>query len=391
MSISREIKILLVFMLFVGFNQLQAQISGTVGYSIYYSNNPFRINDGTEEYVNSLLTSLHIQPLEYLPVLSYSFDLNSFKNYSDRSYSNHSINLDYSFMLLDTAHGKNISLGVQYIKKNNPSGEGIYKYNSIGFNGLSKFFLTDRLAFISGYSFNYKNYPSLYNLTYKDNLIFARLSAFFKTKTSLHFEISIGNRKYSIKQESIFEPIPPLPDGNGEFESLQPATPVVVQNLIETSVTQLHAILKVSQSLSSETGINLFYRFNRNLNHNTSINHTEFMYSDDEDLWDDPYGYEGGDVGSTLTRILPYDITFKLSGEYSKRKYIENIVDSVMLKQRYDSRTELWLGFSKDFDNLPFLESLTSDILFMHSINNSNERFFSYKNNALIIKILFNF
>ncbi|MGE5499720.1 MAG: hypothetical protein ACM3Q2_16735 [Syntrophothermus sp.] len=364
------------------------QISGNAGYSLFYSDNPYRLNDGKEEFVSTYQAMLEYQPKPGLPSFSYSFGLNDFKNYTDRSFNLHSFNAAYAFQFLDTTNDENVSLNAFYAIKSNTSGDGTYKYNSFGLSGEGSFFLSDNLMLTAGYGFSSRNYPSLYDLDYKDNNLFTRISAFFETKTSLHFEAALGNRGYSINQQTYITTSPM----GGPMGNKMGGQTIIRNNLLSTNVTQLRSTFKASQSLTDKAGMNMFYRLNNHLGQGNGISLTEFMYSDDEDLWDDPYSFEGNDFGTGLTWVLPYEMTLRLTGEYSGRRYKENLADTVFFKQRLDNRTEFWLGITKEFsEGLPLARSLMLDLEFMHIINNSNEKYFTYKNNLLLLKMAVGF
>lgn len=380
-SIRIIILLLSHLVLLPGFITLQAQVSGSVNYSMFYTDNPFRLTDGTEEYINTYLANLGYQPFQNKLKMSYSFGLNDFRNFTDRSYNYHSFDLNYSFRFLDTTKEENISLEASYYLKQNNSGDELYKYNAYTFAANARFYLMDNLLFVSGYKFGNKNYPSLYNLNYTDNTGYSRLSMFFDTNTAFHFELQLGDRNYSIEETNT------LTSGHGKGGRMNR-----IENTRTTNVTQMLTTLKVSQSLFENTGINIYYLNRNNVNKNSNISLTEFLYSDDNDLWDDPYSFEGNDIGSEFFQILPWDMSLRFSGQYSYRRYKENIADTLSLaSQRIDGRTELWLGITKEFYTIPLFNSLELGLEYMHVINNSNENLFTYKNNLILFRLGLNF
>ncbi|MEI7811847.1 MAG: hypothetical protein WCJ01_05405 [Ignavibacteria bacterium] len=364
--------------LIFSYNSLTAQeFSGGVNYSILFTDNPYRLSNGTNEYINSYQAELNYSPFENGPGLTYSFGLNDFRNLTDRSYYNHSVGLNYSFALWDTSHGENISLGAAYVYKTNTSGESTYSYNIYSLNASGNFYLDGSLLLSSGYNYSRKNYPSLYNLAYNDNSLFSRLSLFFETNTAIHFEIAVANRGYSIKDMTVIEDLHAKNMGMSKNNV----------SLKETNITQLRSMLKISQSLFENSGINAYYMLRNNLDKNNGISLTEFMYSDDDDLWDDPYIYEGYDIGSEFTQTLPWNLSLKLSAQYSDRRYKENLVDTVYFRQRLDTKKEFWFELTKKFDSVPLVKSLEAGFEYMYIINDSNENYFTYKNNLFLLKV----
>ncbi|HEX2868152.1 MAG TPA: hypothetical protein VHO03_13985 [Ignavibacteriales bacterium] len=377
-----KISLLIILNLFLTI-QLKAQISGEVGYSLLYTDNPFRNNDGSQEVINFVQPSLSFKPFKSEFYLGYSFGYSRFNNLSDRNYYYNSASLNYAFRLgVDTSEDENIFMGASYLKSSNNAGDGLYSSDAYSVFANGKYFLSDNLLFTAGYGLAGKSYPALYDLSYTVNSGFTRLSMFFETKTSLFLELQLGNKAYSVADPSSAVYTPGsmggmMGRGRGKLQ----------QNYITTSVTQLRIMPKVSQALFSGVGANVHYMWRKNLDRNNAISLSEFMYSDDEDLWDDPFSFESNELGSEITVRLPWELTFKTSLEQSYRNYNENLAEAGTVNQRKDTRSELWFGLTKEFSDLPLISSFETSVEFMRVMNKSNESTFNYNNNIAMFRI----
>ena len=363
-----------------------AQVSGEVNYSLLYTDNPFRNNSGQEEVVNFVQPTITFKPFQSEFYAGYSFGYSMFKNLSDRTYYYNSAELNYAFRLdADTSEDENVFMGASYIKASNTSSDNYYSYNAYSAFANGKFFLTDNLLLSAGYGLSGKSYPALYDLSYFINSGFTRLSLFLETKTSLFLELQLGNKAYSIEDPSA--PVIPV-DMQGQMGGMGKGRLGGQQNkYITTNVMQLRIMPKISQALFQGVGANVHYMWQKNLDRNSAISLSEFMYSDDEDLWDDPYSFEANEIGSELTIKLPWTSTLKLSAEQSYRNYSEDLAETGTVNQRKDTRTELWFGLSKEFTELPLISTFEAGIEFMRIMNKSNEPTFGYNNNIAMFRI----
>ncbi|MCU7526381.1 MAG: hypothetical protein HF308_18035, partial [Ignavibacteria bacterium] len=310
-----------------------AQVSGEVGYSLLYTDNPFRTSSGQEEFVNFVQPSLTFKPFRSEFYLGYSFGYSRFKNLSDRSYYYNSGELNYAFRLgVDSTEDENIFMGASYMKASNNSGGGLYSYDSYSVFANGKYFLSDNMLFSAGYGLSGKSYPSLYDLSYTVNSGFARLSLFLETKTSLFLEMQLGNKAYSVTDQTLI-----TIDRNGPMMGGKRV--IQKTDYVTTNITQLRIMPKISQSVFEGVGMNIHYMWRRNLDRNSAISLSEFIYSDDEDLWDDPYSFESNEFGSEWTIKLPWSSSIKLSAEQSYRNYSENLAQTGTVSKRKDTRT----------------------------------------------------
>ncbi|MCU7520732.1 MAG: hypothetical protein HF312_11005 [Ignavibacteria bacterium] len=381
MKTSAKFASLLLLLNIVFSVKLAAQVSGEVGYSLLYTDNPFRTSSGQEEFVNFVQPSLTFKPFQSEFYLGYSFGYSRFKNLSDRSYYYNSGELNYAFRLgVDSTEDENIFMGASYMKASNNSGGGLYSYDSYSVFANGKYFLSDNMLFSAGYGLSGKSYPSLYDLSYTVNSGFARLSLFLETKTSLFLEMQLGNKAYSVTDQTLI-----TIDRNGPMMGGKRV--IQKTDYVTTNITQLRIMPKISQSVFEGVGMNIHYMWRRNLDRNSAISLSEFIYSDDEDLWDDPYSFESNEFGSEWTIKLPWSSSIKLSAEQSYRNYSENLAQTGTVSKRKDTRTEFWFALNKEFTDVPLISNIEAGIEFMRVMNRSNESALTYNNNIAMFHI----
>lgn len=377
-KIIKELAAILFLLLVIPPDRIIAQINGEINYTLIHNDNPYRTSDGSQDYISSYSAGLNYQPWKEKFSLSYAFELNDFRNLSEKSYNHHSLGFSYSFKFLNAREEENVSVGGSYLLKQNNSGDELYKYMAYSVSAKGHFYFLDNLLFAAGYKLFNKNYPSLYDLTYFDNSAYSRLSVFFETNTALHLEAQLGNRAYSINNLYTLN-YGSQAHGNRKGKMSRQ------EDEKSASVTQLLTTFKISKTVFENTGINFYYSLRSSLNKSSTISLTEFMYSDDEDLWDDPFSFQSNNFGSELLQILPWDMALRISAEYSGRRYTENLAASLSNSQRTDKRTEFWIGLSKELFSIPFISSTVFGLEYMHITNKSSEASFSYKNNLLLL------
>lgn len=355
-------------------------LSGTVDYSFFYDDNPLRQNDGSEEYINSVQTRLDFKPFNREFYIFYSGGYDAFKNINDRNYQNHYFGFNYAFSSSDSSE-ENIFTGINYALKKGTSDYAVYDFTQLTAFANGNFYLSDDQLISAGYRTAYKNFPDLYNLIHVENLVSLGYSRFFESGTGLFLQAVAGNKNYSSDQ--LLQSVTGMGmRGKGRF----------MNSSKSVNVAQLRSSVKISQSVFEKTGLSVYYLNRTNLT-KTKQNFlsTELIYSDDSELWDDPYGFQGNEAGLELTQILPYNLTAKFSVDYSNRHYLNNAADSLGLTQRIDNKTEIWGGLSKSFNSLSFIESLELGIEYMYIINRSNTEFFDYRNNLFQLSLQLGF
>jgi hypothetical protein len=364
------------------------QFSGNVFYTYFYDDNPLRSSSGDKEFANIFKTDLNYRFFDRELYLTYTGNYNMFQTSSDRNYQFHSLGISSGFKIGDT-EDENLFTGLNYNIKRGISDYISYDYNQVTAFLNGRFPLSETSFIQPSYNLNYKNFSALNDLIHLENYISVQFSTFFDTKTGIFLDAGLGNKYYSYDEETtryVFS-------GTGHGR-LQNNNPTVITNKSQRAynVIQLKTMLKVSQSIFDNTGINAFYQHRFLLADGKGIyQSSDYVYSGDDELWDDPYGYSSNEYGTGLTQKLFSDITIKIGAQYSNRHYTNNIADTLNLTQRIDKRFELWAGISKTFNEVPVISSVDLMLEYMYVKNTSNTSLFAYKNNMAMLGIQFNF
>jgi hypothetical protein len=161
----------------------------------------------------------------------------------------------------------------------------------------------------------------------------------------------------------------------------------------DAGTTQLSFLLRAAQSLSSSAGISLQYlrRWNpRKQMPAITIGGTSFQ--GDEELWDDPYGYEGPVYTAALTAGVPWDMTMRASLEYADKSYSRRIylaTDAVdpTGPNRADRRRSAAIELKKTFDGVGMLNGVTIVAAYSYVRNQSNDGYYDYSSGAFTLGI----
>ena len=376
----KKLNYVFVFALVIGFNILvRAQLSGTVGYSYFYDDNPLRTKIGENEFVNTVKSDLSYRFFDKELYLNYSGNFNSFKTIGDRTYQLHAFGLNYAFKSGDQ-EDENIFTGLSYSLKKGTGDFSAYNYTQIGGFLNGKFALGETSFILGAFNSNYKKFPSLSSLIHFENFLSTQFSTFFSSGTGVFLEVGAGIMDYSYEFVSM-----PSMAGNGKGKMMGRTASVTTEKF---SVTQVRSMIKVSQSIFEGTGINFHFLYRTNLKENKGMfQSADYIYSGDDELWDDPYGFHSNEIGSEFTQKIPYDMLLKISAEYSTRHYTNNLADSLNLIQRVDQRFGMWAGISKVFNEIPFINSVELSLEYMLINNKSNMSSFEYKNNLLLFGV----
>lgn len=363
---------------------VMAQLSGSVGYSYFFDDNPLRTKIGQSEFVNSVKSDLNYKPFDFELYAGYSGNFNAFKTIGDRTFQMHSFSLNYALGTTDL-EDENVFAGAVYSLKKGRGDFAAYDYDQVSGFANGRFPLTETM-FIKGAVYSsYKKFPSLNNLVHFENFASAQFSTFFPTGTGVFLEAGAGlmNYTYDFTMTATMGG-----KGNGKMQGKMSSSSATKKFY----VTQMRAMAKVSQSIFEQTGINFYFLYRDNLKESKGMFiSSSYIYSGDDELWDDPYGFSSNDIGSEFTQKLPYDMQLKLSAEFSTRHYTNNLSDTLNTTQRVDERFGLWGSITKSFSEVPFISSIDLGVEYMLINNKSNSGIFNYKNNMLQFGVQFNF
>ena len=160
------------------------------------------------------------------------------------------------------------------------------------------------------------------------------------------------------------------------------------------STTQLLGIVRVAQGLTSATGLSLQYLRRVDLSERTRfLTRGGVDFQGDEELWDDPYGYQGDEYNATVTQLLPWDVSLRGSVDYLDKQYAR----AVFLPSDIDVPTgpirsdERWIGsieLKKKFDAAwGFANDLVVSLSYFNQRNKSNDPYYGFRSNTFSVGI----
>ena len=371
----------LIIFLLTGSTIIKAQVSGMAGYSAFADDNPQRTSEGTSEFINTYLAELNLQLFNRDLYLTYSGGYSAYTKLDSMSFQLHSFELSYAFSTSADSieDSQNIYTSLSYSLKRGKDDYAVYDYSQVNAFINGRFPLAETFFISSGLYSTYKSFPSLNSLTHFENVISLQLSKFFNSGTGIFMDNSLGSMNYSYTQEGTGS----SGHGSGRRKSSNSSGMDISYNVI-----QLRNGIRISQSVFENTGMAARYLHRENLKDNKGMYlSSAYIYSGDDELWDDSYGFSGNEFCVKLTQNLPYDIIIKAGADYSSRHYTNNAADSLNISERRDEKIVFTAGMSKTFYELPLLSSLEVTVEYMFINNKSNQLLFAYKNNLFMIGV----
>lgn len=368
-----------------------AQFRTTVGIHSSYDDNAFRNYLGQADYVAASVLSFEYQPKESNLTLFANGSVNLFKQYSDRRYFSNSLGLSYN-----RAYGEDDQnawyAGASYFLRSNRQAYEYFDYTqAVGYVNVKHYLdYSEGILGKAGYRFRYRNYGTLEEFSYAEHYAFVQVSKFFETKTTVVAELDLGNKNYVSSNASTMNSTGMSGGmtgsgmmGRGAFMSYS-----------SPSTTQLLGIVRVAQGLTSTTGLSLQYLRRIDLSERTRfLTGGGIDFQGDEELWDDPYGYQGHEYNATVTQLLPWDVSLRASVDYLDKQYAR----AVFLQSDTDVPTgpirsdERWIGsieLKKKFDAAwGFANDLVVSLSYFNQRNQSNDPYYDFRSNTFSVGI----
>ena len=164
-----------------------------------------------------------------------------------------------------------------------------------------KTYLKPTLLSRCGYSLRYQEYLNADDYSFLEQVIFAQLSQFLPSRTTLQMHAELGLKTYAREASSDTAAIP-------------------VRTGSDRNLIQLITRLKIAQALGNNTGLQLEYRKRTTLSGQSRFSSEQF-YNPNDDLFDDHYSYKGHEWRSTLKNLAPWGLLVELSGRLEHRNY----------------------------------------------------------------------
>ena len=174
--------------------------------------------------------------------------------------------------------------------------------------------------------------------------------------------------------------------GSGMFTGQ--SFPVTVSSSVPP-MGQMIFLGRISQSVFDKMGVYIQYRKQINLSDQiTSI--TGNNYYQDEELFDDPFSYEGQEISTQLTWIMPWSMRLQIGGSIFDKSYINDLAYTSVSDtvgsggQRIDKQKNLFFNLKKTFViNNKWLNALQFNFYYGYTNNESNSIWYQYTNRVL--------
>ena len=234
-----------------------------------------------------------------------------------------------------------------------------------------------------GYRMNIRKYLHLDASSFREHQTSLTYNTSLPTRTALKGDVSYGYKGYTMERLTTSTIIVSGPEdrrrGGGPFG--QRGVPQTVVQSTLPYKSQVTLSLRVSQSVSPSTGVNVQYlrRFNPS-NGGLYQSSLGTGYAEDDDLFDDRYDYQGHEVSGGMSQLLPWGSKFTVEAGYLIKDYHNKPaldLNGVSIGQdRRDRKHYLSAGVG-----MPL--GMTSDLnlWYIYGTNTSNDPFYVYRRN----------
>jgi hypothetical protein len=256
------------------------------------------------------------------------------------------------------------------------------------------------------YDFRCRIFPEFSELSYQENYLSFRIKHFFVTKTTFIAGFELSSKKYLDEQiyESIIideRTIPGHGNRKGYGRGKGPSkdkfvadTSVVLYNLGAQLSNQARISVRLAQSIFPKTGMSLEYvRQFPPSSTSRYLTGQEYIYSDENLLYDDVYTYHSHEIDWHLNQLLPGLYRLKVAFNYEQRNYAYPIfshsAEEVNPAKRRDHQKIISIHVHRYFDSFPYFKSFNLFVMYDFIINQSNELYFDFRNQLFQIGVDF--
>ena len=380
-------KIFLMFLIFACSGLAQAQFNKIIEINSYADDNLYRSPDP----VSDVLTNLYLG-LSYKPeagTINYYYDAHLFlyQEAVTRNFHLHEIGFDYysSFGKQDQNY---LYAGAAWLMRFDQEDYSYYDYNQLNAY-LNLRFNFNAMLLRTGYNFRYREYNAIPELTNFLNTVFIQANKTLPTRTSIILEANLGYKSFATQKSSAYSSM-----GMGRGRNLYSSESSVSEI---PSMQQAILIGRVAQSFHDKLGLYIQYRQQFNLSDQTAVLSTDSYYQDEE-LFDDPFGYESREYSSQLSWIGPWNTQLKINAgqitkNYSSEQAFISAADTTGLGgARSDDRNYLSFSLSKSYKiNTNWLNLFSINFNYSYIKNASNSYWYDYKNSIIGAGVQFGF
>jgi hypothetical protein len=298
--------------------------------------------------------------------LYYKGAVYSYKNYSERTYQKHGFGLDW-YRYINEENNK-FNVGLDWEKRFQHETYKWYEGNEFSAYLQLKLVLTPSLFSYYGLNFQQQNFDNLEAFSNWTSTAFIRLSRFFNTGTTVILEGNYLSKTYT-------------PAGK-ENQALDFAEIVTVG---DGSSQQAVGLIRLAQSLGTTTGLSIQGLIRHNTTNSVRyLGNSYGYYYSDEEIFDDPFGYDSQELQISLKSYLPWQIKVSFGSALILKHYHSrfamdlngDILDENTLRD--DQRYNAWMGLQKSIGVSKGLLPLTLALNYYFIQNNSNDPYYDY-------------
>ncbi len=368
------VKSLIIFLVFLFFSiPVYAQMDFSLTWYLIRDDNAFKNRNLYDELINTL--SLNTGRTFSIDNSSfriyYNGDYSTFSNYKDRRNSSHKIGTAMNRLIGDKvlttigAYGRLRRNNAQYI---------YYNVDSYNFYANIRYEPDYSRIFTGGVVLAKNNFKEFSDINNNEYRIFGRYQHFFQNRLSFTGEIGLGNKKYVNQTKLNYFGIMRF------FEE-----PI--------RATLFSANVNLGKSLTNKTGMNFGFGGQFFLGEPIEIlTNDGIYYYTENDLYDDPYGYQNYFANLNFTRQFAVGFLGKIGAEYQKKDYkgtpALSMLGEVFGDYRKDTRADYYFLISKTFKTgWSFPGAVDGFFRFLIRDNASNDPYYDYFDHLALVGI----
>lgn len=358
---------------------LRGQTNFAATWFLFKDDNAFKSRVPYDEWINtfSLYAGQTFSRESAMFRVYYNGDFSKYSNYTDRQNNSHQLGIALNYSLKSTTSAM---MGAYGMLRRNESQYIYYNVNRYMFYGNLRYEPDISKVFTAGILYgknDFREFREINNIEYK---IFARYQQFFRNRMSFSGEIGMGVKNYVNQSRQVFF-------GQAPFRPLR-------QQYVEeeVSATMLSLGLNIARSLTNKTGLSINFGGQRYAGDPIETYSDQVYYYTENDLYDDPYGYENNYVSLALTRQFGVGFQGKLGVEYQDKDYrgTEALTMDGNLQgtHRQDERRDYFLIITKTFQTgWRFPTAVDAFFRFNIRNNSSNDPYYHYQDHLGILGI----
>ncbi|HPG39193.1 MAG TPA: hypothetical protein PLP19_03825 [bacterium] len=342
-----------------------------------YSSNVFHNYQALPDYYTDIDAYLHQDWIFENQGLRtfYNGALTSFDRYKDKNYQNHTLGISW-YRLLNHA-GNRLNAGISVMQRDHSEEYQWVELFTTHLYVNSKIIINEQLYSYFGLNLTSRRYKNLPAFSHFQSVLFARMSKFFTTGTTLILEGDIINKQY-------------YPESTASYN---PDFPEVV-TVGDGNSTSGIVLLRLAQAITPKTGLSLQLQSSKNfITSERYLGNTEGFYYSDEEMFDDMFGYNDAKIELGLTQTLPWKSKLLLQNYMQWKKYIDRPAFDLLgnplnnSELRNDKRWVMDITLEKRLNFSSAIEPLTISINWTNVNNYSNDAWYDYKSGYLMFSL----